>query len=101
MARQKTSLPDRMDAEPVAPPPTDVLLMPIRRQTLTSMTVDAIRERILRGRYPEGEPLRQDAIGSELGVSRIHVREALRYLEARRLVTVNPPRVTVVSVLSL
>jgi len=77
------------------------LLLPIRRQTLTGMTADAIRERILRGRYPEGEPLRQDAIGAELGVSRIPVREALRQLEAEGLVTFNPHRGAVVSTLSL
>ena len=65
------------------------------------MTADAIRERILRGRYPEGEPLRQDAIGAELGVSRIPVREALRQLEAEGLVTFNPHRGAVVSTLSL
>ena len=32
------------------------------------MTVEALRERILRGDYPEGEPLRQDALADELGV---------------------------------
>jgi DNA-binding GntR family transcriptional regulator len=79
----------------------DLLLLPIKRQTLTGMTVDAIRERILRGHYPEGEPLRQDAIGAELGVSRIPVREALRQLEAEGLVTFNPHRGAVVSSLSL
>src|SRR5215831_13113451 len=31
----------------------ELTLLPVQRQTLTSMTVDAIRERILRGRYPE------------------------------------------------
>src|SRR5262250_2703147 len=100
MARRKMAVTDRTDPEPIAPP-ADVLMMPIRRQTLTSMTVDAIRERILRGRYPEGEPLRQDAIGSELGVSRIPVREALRQLEAEGLVTFSPHRGAVVTALSL
>ena len=80
---------------------SELVLLPIRRQTLTSMTADALRERILRGRYPEGEPLRQDAIGAELGVSRIPVREALRQLEAEGLVTFNPHRGAVVSTLSL
>lgn len=75
--------------------------MPIQRQTLTSMTLDALRERILHGVYPEGEPLRQDAIAEELGVSRIPVREALRQLEAEGLVTFNPHRGAVVSTLSL
>jgi DNA-binding GntR family transcriptional regulator len=65
------------------------------------MTLDALRERILRGSYPEGEPLRQDAIAEELGVSRIPVREALRQLEAEGLVIFSPHRGAVVSTLSL
>lgn len=73
----------------------------IQRQTIASMTVEALRERILRGDYPEGEPLRQDAVADELGVSRIPVREALRQLEAEGLVTFSPHRGAVVSSLSL
>ncbi len=65
------------------------------------MTVEALRERILRGDYPDGEPLRQDALADELGVSRIPVREALRQLEAEGLVTFNPHRGAVVSSFSL
>jgi DNA-binding GntR family transcriptional regulator len=76
-------------------------LMPIQRRTLTGMTLDALRERILHGDYPEGEPLRQDAIADELGVSRIPVREALRQLEAEGLVTFSPHRGAVVSTMSL
>lgn len=60
-----------------------------------------MRERILGGEYPEGEPLRQDALADELGVSRIPVREALHQLEAEGLVTFNPHRGAVVSSLSL
>src|SRR5437660_12006142 len=73
----------------------------IQRQTIASMTVEALRGRILRGDYPEGEPLRQDALADELGVSRIPVREALRQLEAEGLVTFSPHRGAVVSSLSL
>ena len=76
-------------------------MVPLRRQTLTGMTLDALRERILRGAFPEGEPLRQDAIAEELGVSRIPVREALRQLEAEGLVTFHPHRGAVVTTLSL
>lgn len=76
-------------------------VLPIRRQTLTDMTLEAMRNAILRGQYPEGEPLRQDAIAAELGVSRIPVREALRQLEAEGLVVFNPHRGAVVSTLSL
>ncbi|HTE46323.1 MAG TPA: GntR family transcriptional regulator [Gemmatimonadaceae bacterium] len=76
-------------------------VVPIQRQTIASMTVEALRERILRGDYPESEPLRQDALADELGVSRIPVREALRQLEAEGLVTFSPHRGAVVSSLSL
>src|SRR4051812_32937267 len=103
MARRKAPAADRSSAASSASQPSsgELVLMPIRRETLAGMTADAIRERILRGRYPEGEPLRQDAIGIELGVSRIPVREALRQLEAEGLVTFNPHRGAVVSTLSL
>src|SRR6185369_10456253 len=65
------------------------------------MVLDALRERILRGDFPDGEPLRQDALADELGVSRIPIREALRQLEAEGLVTFSPHRGAVVSTLSL
>lgn len=65
------------------------------------MTLDAIRDGILHGNYVEGEPLRQDALAEELGVSRIPIREALRQLEAEGLVTFSPHRGAIVSILSL
>jgi len=75
--------------------------VPLQRQTVAAMTLDAIRDGILHGNYAEGEPLRQDALADELGVSRIPIREALRQLEAEGLVTFNPHRGAVVSTLSL
>ena len=79
----------------------DAGIIPLRRQTLAGMTLDSLRDRILRGGFPEGEPLRQDALAIELGVSRIPVREALRQLESEGLVTFSPHRGAVVSTLSL
>ena len=76
-------------------------IAPLARQTVASMTLDAIRDGILHGNYPEGEPLRQDALADELGVSRIPIREALRQLEAEGLVTFSPHRGAIVSSLSL
>ena len=95
MPRKKAATP----AAPSAAPLRQVT--PIQRQTLTGMTLDALRERILQGEFPEGEPLRQDAIAEELGVSRIPVREALRQLDAEGLVTFSPHRGAVVSTMSL
>ncbi len=91
-------LPARRDT-PAAP--TRTTSLPLERQTVASLTVTRLREGILRGTYPEGEPLRQDAIADEFGVSRIPVREALRQLEAEGLVTFSPHRGAVVSSLSL
>jgi DNA-binding GntR family transcriptional regulator len=60
-----------------------------------------LRDRILHGVYPEGTPLRQDALAADLGVSRIPVREALRRLEVEGLVSFNPHQGAIVSKLSL
>jgi DNA-binding GntR family transcriptional regulator len=94
------TVPDVNPAHRYAPSSARVSI-PIRRQTVASMTVEALRERILRGDFPDGEPLRQDALADELGVSRIPVREALRQLEAEGLVSFSPHRGAVVSTLSL
>jgi DNA-binding GntR family transcriptional regulator len=75
--------------------------LPIQRQTVTALAANRLREKILRGDYREGVPLRQDALAAELGVSRIPVREALRQLEVEGLVTFSPHVGAVVSTLSL
>src|SRR5687768_3065054 len=80
---------------------TNIGIVPLQRQTVAAMTLEAIRDGILHGNYAEGEPLRQDALADELGVSRIPIREALRQLEAEGLVTFNPHRGAIVSTLSL
>lgn len=101
-----TARPDRSTiATPAPRAPHDAPRTPrpaprISRLTLAGATVQAIRERILSGAYAEGEPLRQDALAEELGVSRIPVREALRQLEVEGLVTFSPHRGAVVSSLS-
>ncbi len=74
---------------------------PLSRKTLGTATLEAMRESILNGTYSEGEQLRQDAIASELGVSRIPVREALRQLESEGLVTFTPHHGAVVSTFSV
>jgi len=49
-----------------------------------------LREAIYDGRLEAGQPVRQEAIAEELGVSRIPVREALRQLETEGLVVLRP-----------
>ncbi len=73
----------------------------IERKTVAMLALERLRERILRGDFLEGAPLRQDALAAELGVSRIPVREALRQLEAEGLVTFSPHVGAVVSTLTL
>src|SRR5215510_11911893 len=97
----RRSPPEETPAARYTPSPSGTRPAVVQRQTIASMTVAALRERILRGDYPEGEPLRQDALADELGVSRIPIREALRQLEAEGLVTFNPHRGAIVSSLSL
>ncbi len=61
---------------------------------------NALRDAILQGRYKANQPLRQDPIAEELGVSKIPLREALVQLKAEGLVTFMPKRGAVVSALS-
>jgi DNA-binding GntR family transcriptional regulator len=49
-----------------------------------------VREAIYAGRYKAGQPIRQEAVARDLGVSRTPVREALRLLEAEGLVVSRP-----------
>ncbi|KAA3441950.1 GntR family transcriptional regulator [Mesorhizobium sp. SARCC-RB16n] len=59
----------------------------IRRQRLSEMLVEALRERILIGDIQDGDPLVQETIAQQYEVSRVPVREALRQLEAQGLVS--------------
>src|SRR5438132_14032202 len=72
----------------------------IPRQSLTSAVADKLREEIIRGTIPEGAQLRQDAIATQYGVSRIPVREALRQLDAEGLIAIVPNRGAIVPALS-
>lgn len=48
--------------------------------------IDQVRDRILSGAVGAGQPVRQDALAGELGVSKIPLREALARLEQEGLV---------------
>jgi len=52
-----------------------------RPKTAQEAVLQEIRLRMLDGRLQPGQAIRPDAIGSELGVSAVPVREALRILE--------------------
>lgn len=60
---------------------------PIVIQTLAERIYDLVRERIIAGKVSSDDPIRQDALARELGVSKIPLREALARLEQDGLVS--------------
>ena len=63
---------------------------PTKTLTKQERVYRAIRERILSGAYPPGYRVVIDALATELGVSALPVREAIRRLEAEGLVVFRP-----------
>jgi DNA-binding GntR family transcriptional regulator len=57
--------------------------LPVR--SLTSWTVEVLRQAIIEGNLRPGERLDQDALAAELGVSRTPLREAIAALESEGL----------------
>lgn len=62
--------------------------------------VSTLRDAIIKGHYKANDPLRQDQIAKDLGVSKIPLREALVELKSEGLVTFLPRRGAIVSGLS-
>jgi DNA-binding GntR family transcriptional regulator len=73
---------------------------PIERRTVAAEAAEILRQRILSGELRAGQPIRQEQIAQEMGVSRIPLREALKQLEAEGFVTIAPHKGAVVSTLS-
>ncbi|MGE3990822.1 GntR family transcriptional regulator [Pseudorhodoplanes sp.] len=67
-----------------------------KRQTVSGVTTERLRELILSGRLGAGEPLRQDELSAFLSVSRTPLREAIITLEAEGFVVNHPHRGAVV-----
>ncbi len=63
---------------------------PTRRVTKQERVYRTIRERILSGDYRPGHRVVIDSLATELGVSALPVREAIRRLEAEGLVVFRP-----------
>ena len=59
-------------------------------QTTSSAVTRLLRQSLDQGRWASGEPLRQEEIAVELGVSRVPVREALFQLQAEGLLRMVP-----------
>ncbi len=64
------------------------------------LIASSLRSAILQGRFESNQPLRQDQIAEQFGVSKIPVREALVQLKAEGLIVFAPNRGFVVSELS-
>jgi DNA-binding GntR family transcriptional regulator len=70
-------------------------------KTIGEMVYEVIRESIISGVFVPGERLRQEAIATAIGVSRIPVRSALIQLESEGFVNFHPRRGAVVRSLSI
>jgi len=68
--------------------------------TAASRAYEHVKDRLLAGRYADGELLSEGAIAEELGISRTPVREALLQLQAERLLTLYPKRGALVTPMS-
>lgn len=69
----------------------------VQRKTISTQVADEIRKRILSGAYAAGFKIRQEHLASELGVSRIPVREALHQLHSEGFITLLSQRGAVVT----
>lgn len=69
-------------------------------RTIADQLYYLIRKRILQGELAEGDPIRQDTIAAELGISKIPLREALARLEQDGLVRSHANRGFTVNTLS-
>jgi len=72
----------------------------VKRQTLADSVYTQLKTAIMRGRLRDGTELKQGELATQLGVSRVPVREALRRLQAEHLVVSEPFQCFVVTSLT-
>ena len=96
MANQIDTLSDKKLACPMA-----AALQPVKPATLREQVEDRLREAITSGRLLPGQKLVERELCEQLGVSRPSLREALRRLEAERLIVIVPHRGPEVAALTL
>jgi DNA-binding GntR family transcriptional regulator len=78
-----------------------VMDLKIVAQTVQSQTVRKLREAIIAGIFRPGDRLVEADLCNQLGVSRPSIREALRSLEAEKLITIVPNKGPVIPILTL
>src|SRR4051794_15376392 len=76
-------------------------LSSVERASMTEQVLRELREAIVEGRIPQGEPLREVSLAATLGTGRSAVREAIRQLIQEGLVEYEPHRGAFVRVMSL
>ena len=76
-------------------------LSSVERASMTEQVLRELREAIIEGRIPQGEPLREVSLAATLGTGRSAVREAIRQLVQEGLVDYEPHRGAFVRVMSL
>src|SRR3954469_8655645 len=86
---------------PVAPLANTWRLSSVERASMTEQVLRELREAIIEGRIPQGEPLREVSLAGTLGTGRSAVREAVRQLIQEGLVDYEPHRGAFVRVMSL
>jgi len=73
----------------------------VRPNTLRRQVENALREAIMTGRFHPGQRLIERELCETLGVSRTSIREALRQLEAEKLIRIIPHKGPTVASISL
>src|SRR3954465_6012646 len=76
-------------------------LSSVERASMTEQVLRELREAIVEGRIPQGEPLREVSLAATLGTGRRAGREAVRQLIQEGLVDYEPHRGAFVRVMSL
>lgn len=78
----------------------DGIFSEVRAEPLSELALRLVREAIVAGKLPPGQPINQADIAKQLGMSRAPLREALGQLEKEGLVTNVPFRGTMVTPLT-
>jgi DNA-binding GntR family transcriptional regulator len=86
-----------MSEEPLTDGVPGLSSLSIRKASTADNVAEALRELIVNGQIPQGQPLREVALAQRLSVSRNTVREAIRALAREGLVTSSPYKGTVVT----
>src|SRR5215212_5754834 len=89
------------ERRPVASLADSWRLSSVERASMTEQVLRELREAIIEGRIPQGEPLREVPLAGTLGTGRSAVREAIRQLVQEGLVDYEPHRGAFVRIMSL